>query len=499
MGVVIRQSFISSALTYVGAMVGYFNVLWLYPKFFSGLDEIGLFRVIQDTAILMVPFAQMGLSTTLVKFFPHFKNKPATTKTLLNTFLVFGVISFLLFYLLFHLFQVQIEGYFGNNSPEVIPYLKIVLSLIFILTITGILEAYSRSLLKIIIPNFLKEVLIRVLSSVIVSLYFLGFLDLDGLLVGLVLVYATALIILFIYLGSLKQLSFKIDFKVFNKGLVKDIMQFSLFAILSSGSGLIVMKIDSIMVAAMLGLNENAIYTTAFFIATVIEMPRRSISQIMSPLVSSNFEQGKNLEVKSLYRKSSINLLIVGVLLFLGIVSNLDSLYYLIPKWQEFAPGKVVVIIIGAAKIIDMVTGINSEIIVMSKYYKFNIVAITLLAIFIIIGNYYLIPAYGLAGAAIASILSLFVFNLSKLIFIKVKFNMQPFTFNTLKVLLLGGVVFVLAFLIPRNPNPIIDILIRSSFITLVYGFAVLKLNISGEVNRLYQQIIKSITRNQNP
>ena len=73
MGVVIRQSFISSALTYVGAVVGFFNVLWLYPKFFGGLDEIGLFRVITDTAILLVPFAQMGLSTTLVRFFPHFK------------------------------------------------------------------------------------------------------------------------------------------------------------------------------------------------------------------------------------------------------------------------------------------------------------------------------------------------------------------------------------------------------------------------------------------
>ena len=491
MGVVIRQSFISSALTYVGAVVGFFNILWLYPKFFNGLDEIGLFRVITDTAILLVPFAQMGLSTTLVKFFPHFKNSPDKTKTLLNTFLVCGVISYLFFYLLFHLFEEQFQGYIGNNSPEVIPYLNIVSALIFILVITGILEAYSRSLLKIIVPNFIKEVLIRVLSSVIVSLYFMKFLDLDGLLVSLVLVYATALIILFVYLGYLKQLSFKIDIRIFNKELFQSILQFSLFAILSSGSGLIVMKIDSIMVAAMLGLSENAIYTTAFYIATVIEMPRRSISQIMSPLVSSNFKQGKNSEVKSLYRKSSINLLIIGVLLFLGILSNLDSLYFLIPKWQEFAPGKVVVIIIGAAKLIDMVTGINSEIIVMSKYYKFYILAITLLAVFIITSNYYLIPAYGLAGAAIASILSLFAFNLTKLVFIKVKFDMQPFTFNTLKVLLLGAVVFLLVYFIPRNPNPIVDILIRSSFITLIYSFAVIKLKISEEVNKLYQQIFR--------
>ena len=496
MGVVIKQSFISSALTYVGAIVGYFNILWLYPKFFNNLDEIGLFRVIQDTAILLVPFAQMGLSTTLIKFFPHFNNESRKAKIFLNTFLVCGVISFLVFCLVFYLFETQIQRYIGDNAPEVIPYLKIVLALIFVLVITGILEAYSRSLLKIIVPNFIKEVLIRIFSGVIVSLYFYGVLDLDGLLVSLVLVYATALVVLFIYLGFLRQLSFEIDIRIFNKDLVKSIMQYSLFAILSSGSGLIVMKIDSIMVAAMLGLNANAVYTVAFYIATVIEMPRRSISQIMSPLVSSNFEQGKNLEVKSLYRKSSINLLIIGVLLFLGIASNLDSLYFLIPKWQEFAPGKVVVIIIGVAKIIDMVTGINSEIIVMSKYYKFNILTISLLAVFIIISNYYLIPVYGLAGAAMASLLSLFIFNVSKLIFIKAKFDMQPFTLNTLKVLLLGVAVFLLTHFIPRNPNPIVDILFRSSFITLIYGFAVLKFNISAEVDRLYKQIFKLKNKN---
>ena len=495
MGVVIRQSFISSALTYVGAVVGFFNVLWLYPKFFNDLDEIGLFRVITDTAILLVPFAQMGLSTTLVKFFPHFKNSAEKIRTLLNTFLVCSVVSFLLFCIIFYLFEKPFQEYIGKNSPEVIPHLKVVLALIFVLVITGILESYSRSLLKIIVPNFLKEVLIRVLSAFIVTLYFLKVLDINELLISLVLVYATALMILFFYLGYLKQLSFKIDIKIFDRALVKSILQYSLFAILSSGSGLIVMKVDSIMVAAMLGLNDNAIYTTAFYIATVIEMPRRSISQILLPLVSSNFSQGKNTVVESLYRKSSINLLIIGVLLFLGIVSNLDSLYFLIPKWQEFAPGKVVVIIIGVAKIIDMVTGVNGEIIIMSRYYKFYIIAISLLAVFIIISNYYLIPAYGLAGAAAASLLSVLVFNLSKLIFIKVKFNMQPFTVNTLKVLLLGAAVFLMIQYLPRNPNPMVDIFIRSSIITFIYCFAIIRLKISEEVDKLYQQLLRKIIR----
>ena len=142
-----------------------------------------------------------------------------------------------------------------------------------------------------------------------------------------------------------------------------------------------------------------------------------------------------------------------------------------------------------------MVTGVNGEIIIMSRYYKFYIIAISLLAVFIIISNYYLIPAYGLAGAAAASLLSVLVFNLSKLIFIKVKFNMQPFTVNTLKVLLLGAAVFLMIQYLPRNPNPMVDIFIRSSIITFIYCFAIIRLKISEEVDKLYQQLLRKIIR----
>ncbi len=498
MGVVVKQSFISSALTYLGAIIGFFNVLWLYPKSFGeDLASLGAFRVIIDTSILLVPFAQMGISTTLLKFYPHFKEDKRRLNAMLNTFLLAGCLSFLLFALIFLASDQWLVAYFDEKSVEIIPFLKIILVLVFTLSISGILEAYSRTLLKIVVPNFIKEVLIRILTGGLVALYYCKYIDLNGLFLGLVVVYMIALLVIIAYLAYLKQLSFHLDLTIFNRKLVKNILNFCLVAILSSGSTLVVMKIDSIMVAGELGEDQNPIYTIAFFIATVIELPRRSISQILGPLLSTKFKQGKIDEVKSLYKKSSINLFIIGLLLFIGILSNLDSLYFMIPNHELYQSGKIVVLIIGISKLFDMVMGVNGEIITMSQYYRFNIIAISFLAVFTVISNSILIPRFGFTGAAMASLLSIFIFNFTKMIFLYKKFSMQPFSDNTLKVLLTGVVIFIAVQFIPRNANPILDILTRTIAITPIYVVIILKLNVSEEANGLYEEYLARFFRKQ--
>ena len=71
MGIVIRQSSISTALTFIGIGLGYLNVLYFFPLYLSP-EQIGLTRVIQDFAMLLVPFAQFGISQATLKFYPSF-------------------------------------------------------------------------------------------------------------------------------------------------------------------------------------------------------------------------------------------------------------------------------------------------------------------------------------------------------------------------------------------------------------------------------------------
>ena len=492
MGVVVRQSFITSALSYVGAIIGYFNVLWLFPKLLDR-EEIGLLRTLIDAAMLLVPLAQFGISSSVVRFFPHFKHDNDEKRTFLSNLITLSLIGYVFFGAAFLIFEDEIASLFTKNSPKIVPYFKIVLAITLILATTAILEAYSRSLLKVVIPNFIKEILVRVFTSVAVFFYGFEYLNIHQLMNCMVIVYGLSLLALAAYLYYLKQLNFKINFNIFKHTTRVNILKFSLFSVLSGSAGLIVMKVDSLMVSVMIGLDENAIYTMAFFMAVVIEMPRRAISQVMSPLLAYNFKHNKLGETKSLYRKASINQLAIGLLLFIGIIANLDNLYYLIPKWRLFQEGKIVVFIIGIGKLIDMTAGVNSEIIAMSKYYRFNIIAVGVMAVLTILGNYILIPILGLKGAALGSAISIVVFNLIKLIFIRQKFRIQPFSINTIKAILIGLLAFYLSTLIPKLNDIFLDLLIRSVFITIVYGTLILKFRVSNEVNRFYEDIKKTI------
>ena len=267
-------------------------------------------------------------------------------------------------------------------------------------------------------------------------------------------------------------------------------LKFGLFTFLGGSGILIIGKIDSIMVTGMLGLTETAIYTTAFYIAVLIELPKRATAQIGMPIISRAFKENNQEEIKEIYAKSSLNNLILGALIFIGLWINLDNIFTLIPKTEVYSLGKMVVLIVGAGKLIDIAAGLNGEIIVMSKYYKVNVYFVVALAIFTVGANYILIPVYGLSGAAIGSAFALLFFNLAKFIFLYSKLKLQPFSVNTIKVILLGAVILLIGLWLPQLDNVYYDIFYRSVIVSVIYSIAIYLLKPSKDIDNLINKAI---------
>ncbi|MDQ3395190.1 MAG: oligosaccharide flippase family protein, partial [Bacteroidota bacterium] len=420
MGIVIRQSILSSIFSYLGVMIAYFNLLWLFPKALQQ-DEIGLLRIVQDIAILFVPFAQIGLGQSTVKFFPSFNNQVNRESGFLSFFIFASIITFSIFLLIVLLLKPFIIQWF---DPAIVDFFHLVLALTFILALMGIVEAYSRSLLKIVFPNFVKEVLIRLFTSVIVLLYFIEVFSLTHLLYALIGTYALALGVLVLYLYLKGEWHFSFSFKFLNRKSLNKILQYSLYSMAGSSGIIILGKADTIMIGSLKGLSEAGVYSIMIYVAAVIEIPKRAIAQISMPLISRAFENVDLKEIKLLYRKASVNQLIIGLLILIGIWSSIQNLFHIMPNGDRYEYGKYVILIMGLGKLIDMTAGINGEIIIMSKYYKYNMIFIIIIGVFTIVSNYIFINLWGIYGAALASVLSFFVFNLIKLIFIGIKFKM---------------------------------------------------------------------------
>lgn len=381
MGLVIRQSVYSTIISYAGVVIGYINLLYLYPKFLS-LDQVGLLRTIQDAGILLTPFAQLGLTQSIIRFYPQLVKEKSDSQIFITLIMLLSVAGFAIFFILFKLFETPILSYFKDNAKEIIEYSGWVLWLTLILVMTGLLEAYSRSLMKVVIPNLLREIVTRLLLAVLVLLYFLDVITFDFFIIGSVGAYLFCLLILITYLWHTGDISVQTDFKKLDTSKIPGMVQYSLLSFAGMAGMVLIGKVDSMMVSAMLGFAANAVYTTAFYMATVIEVPKRALSQIMMPLISKAFEQNNVREVGTLYRKTSIIQFIIGALLLIGVWINLDNMFALVPKGNQYELGKWVVIIVGVGKLVDMLFGPSSEIIVLSKYYKFNIILILLLCRF---------------------------------------------------------------------------------------------------------------------
>ena len=100
-----------------------------------------------------------------------------------------------------------------------------------------------------------------------------------------------------------------------------------------------------------------------------------------------------------------------------------------------YSQGKWVVFIIGLGYMFDMTTGINQEIVGTSKYYKIDLLFYPILGLIAIGANMFLIPRYGMTGAAIATAFTIFLLNTIRFFFLFWVFKIQPFTFNTIKAI----------------------------------------------------------------
>ncbi len=486
MGIVINQSIKSSVVAYVGVLIGFINVLWLYTYFLS-TEQIGLFRLIQSSSFLLATFGQVGLGSSVVKFFPSFKEE----KGFLGAALIGTIIGFILLLITITVFKSALVNYFSNESALFIQYFSLTLTITLSLILFQVLEAFSRSLLNIVLPTLLRDIGIRLSTTVAVVCFGFDIISFDTALILVVCAYGLNALALLFYVGYSRKLGISFNFKFLKNGKFKEVLRYGLYSLLGAGGTQIILQIDSVMVSGMEGLDATGIYTIAFFIGIVIEMPKRAITQVSSVLISESFVKNDLAAIKKLYQQTSINQMIIGTLLLLGIWSNIENIYAFIPNREVYINGINVVLFIALGKLSDMIFGVNGEIIVMSRFFRFNVLAIAILAGTTIILNYYLIPVYGLEGAAIASFIAMLSFNVMKFIFLLVKFQLQPFTNKTLLFICIALVTILAESFVPRLDKALLDFAMRSVVITILLIIPTYGLKVSPEFNQLINNALR--------
>lgn len=485
MGNLVKQSLLTTFSSYIGVVIGYVNMLWLLPYALSP-EQIGVFKTIQDMALLLVPFAQLGLGHGITRFYPKVKENQFAffSFTVLLSLIGFGLVAAACL-----LFKKQIIAAYAANSPEVINFLAVVLFIALFAVLNSILDSFTRSLLKVAVPAFFREVILRLLVTLLVGSYMLNWLSFASMMWGLAGIYLFTLMGMVLYMAHLRVLVLDFRWGIFSRELKKDYIKYSLITLLGTAGSILIMKIDSLMVASMIGLDANAIYAIGFSIAVVIEMPRRAISQVVMPIIAEKFAHNQPSAIDDLYKKVAVNQLLLCLFVFLAIWTNIDNLYFFVPNNAIYQTGKWVVLLIGLGKLSDVLFSVNGEIIVFSKFYLFNITSTLLMSAVVIALNILMIPLWGLEGAALASLIAMFFYNFIKYLYVKKKLGFDPFTFDIAKIVLLGMIGYGLDyFLMPQITPVLLDIVVRISLLLVSYSAGIWLMKIAPDS----QEMIRS-------
>ncbi len=490
MGIVLRQSFKATIVSYAGAVLGYINLLFLYPLCLTP-QLVGFTRLFVEIATVIAWFSQLGLSSAIIRYFPLFHNPEKKHNGFLFYITIIPIIGFALFGIATVLFKTSIINYFAQDGTLITQYFYYVLPIAFFLLYTIVSESYSAVLMRIVVPRIAKEIVLRLAITVVILAYYFKWIDQDGLITGFVMGYGIVTIINICYILSIQNSSFKPQTDMLTRTNKKDIITYLLYIMLAGLGGNVVSKIDVFMISSKINLSETGVFSVAFFMAMVIELPSRSLLQILSPIASKTIQDNDIPKLNELYKKSSTNQMLFTSILFVLIWININNAFAIMPNGELYKSGVWVMFFIGLSKVFDAATGINIIIINNSKYYYFGLFAMVFLAINAIIFNIYLIPRYGITGAAIATATSIFLSNTMYVMFVWFKFKIQPFTNATLKTLVVAMLALGINYILPQFQNPFIDIFIRSSVVGIILLAAMYYWKISSDFNAFFNKFIK--------
>ncbi|MCS6822616.1 MAG: oligosaccharide flippase family protein [Microscillaceae bacterium] len=493
MGIVIRQSLKGTVVIYVAVVVGTVNNIWVMPKYLPP-EYIGVVRALVEYAFLFAAFAHLGIPFIANKFFSEFRQENLQHRGFFAYMLLYPLLGLGLCLGLYVLLKDWITGFYELKSPILVNYYYFVIPLTIFLTYQVVLETYSHLHLRIVVPNILRELLVKIGNLVMVLGFGWGFYQLTGLVWATVVLYALPVIFLFFYLAWLQRLYLKPQWQYFSWEKTKTMGIYGLYTILGGIGVVIVSKVDAIMIPSLLGEKMMGIFTIPYFISLVIEVPKKALKQISTPILAHALHTQDRVLMYNIYQKTSLHLFLVGSFIFLGIWLNIDDVLGIIPN-EIYKQGKYVVLFLGLAKVIDMATGLNGELLLFSSHYRFVLVLTIFLGIITIVSNYFFISFYGLNGAGLANLTCIVAYELIKSVYVWYYFKIHPFTYQTLYVLGVSLFVFTLVSFMPLPLQGIVAIFMRSVLISLLFVGLTILLHISPEVNMQLSKIFSFFSK----
>ncbi|OFY67504.1 MAG: hypothetical protein A3H98_13830 [Bacteroidetes bacterium RIFCSPLOWO2_02_FULL_36_8] len=466
MGIIQRQGITNTLIAYSGILVGFVNLLVLQPYLLTP-EEVGLVRILYSVSLLFSSIFPVGISSFTLKYFPYFRNPEKGHHGFFWIITGATALLYILFSTVGYFFKDIIIEKYTEKSFLFTEYFNYVLPMGLFMGFIAVLTAYCFALFKPNFPSFLNELFNRLAFTILLSLYFLKLITIHSFIAGYVLIYGLQFIILTVFIYKNDRITVFPQWNFLKPYLNRQTFLFTSMFGFAGIASIGLKNVDVALLGGFVSLDKVAVYSIAVLIGTLIEIPSNVLNRITDGRISDALAKNDLNTVDKIYKDSVRYLTVVGGFLFLLLIVNLQNGLSFLPA--EYRNGYWVTIIIASSSLINMSTGTNSSIIYFSKKYLYGIFLLLLLIVTTFLLNFWLIPNMEILGAAFATGISAFLFNVSKCLVIYRIFKFQPYNYHYLILVLFFSCALMLNFVLPVLDSVFLDLIYRNSSVLLLY------------------------------
>ncbi len=486
-----KQALWFTLINYFGVLIGTVSTLFIYP---NDKDLLGIIRFIDGFAQILYPIMVLGASTALLNFQPKLND---LLQRKLFSYSMISVVWMVFFCAIGVSLVYVIDDFFFRelkNKQYFIYGFFIAICLAYI----DVFKRQATNLQKLAIPTFFEKIIPKITLPLVFLLIIYGYVSEIVGFSWYVVSFAVMLIAIGFYLFKYFKPVYTLNYKdLFQEIPKKQYYQYSLYAFSASLGSFFAFRIDSIMIPQFLSNTANGDFNIGVNLANALMIPAAGVFALYSPLISESLKKNDLSVLKIKYANVAKNLFFIGIILYGCVLLGMKDFFEILPTADKLLPVLPVLYILGGNVVLNMATGFNTEIIAYSKFYRFNLIAIVILAILNVGLNYYVLTqtTYGIIGVAWASFFAMLVFNSTKLWVIYRKFNMLPINANYIKTIVSSLVLLAIAFALPLNVFGMFSFLVRCSFFVTSFMFLIYKTGWVQEFNNNVAKVMKLVLR----
>ena len=480
-----RQSIISTIFVYAGFVIGFVNT-YLFTRQGSVFtpSEYGMTGIFIAVGNLMFAFANLGMVSVVYKFYPYYNdNLPKKKNDLLTWTFLISFIGFCFVILSGFVFKNLVVRKFEGNSPEFIRYYLWVFPFGFSILVFSMLEVFAWNVRKSIFTTFLRELLFR--SFTLFLIFLLSFKlisSFDTFIKMYAFTYGVVALILLVYLLWKKEFFITFTVSLVTKKFYKKMVSMATLVYFGGAIFMIATFIDTIIIMSVLGTAAAGIFALGSVVAGLVQAPQRGAVAASIPVLSKAWKDKDYNKINLIYQRSGINLLIASLGIFLLVWLSYADVITTFKLKPAYLQSQWIFFFLGLARVVDLGTGVNSTIIGTSTYWRFEFISGMILLTLAVPLNYFLVKEFGIIGAGYSNLISLTIYNAIRIIFLKRKFNMHPFSHKTLYAIVLAFVCYAICYYTFFHLHGFFGILLKTTVFTALYGGAIVYFDLSPDV-----------------